>query len=123
MPCQIWRWTPRSHRPGPLTGVRIIEVSLLGPAAITTTLADLGAEVIKIESPTGDYVREMTWPIVEGVSLLHLHVNRGKQSVVLNLKSPEGIATFKELAATCRRRRRGHAARPARQAGHRATRC
>jgi crotonobetainyl-CoA:carnitine CoA-transferase CaiB-like acyl-CoA transferase len=87
--------------PGPLTGVRILEVSLLGPAAITTTLADLGAEVIKVESPSGDYVREMTWPIVEGVSLLHLHVNRGKQSVVLNLKSPEGIATFKELAATC----------------------
>ncbi len=85
--------------PGPLAGVRIIEVSLLGPAAITTNLADLGAEVIKIESPTGDYVREMTWPIVEGVSLLHLHVNRGKHSVVLNLKSPEGIATFKELAA------------------------
>ena len=87
--------------PGPLTGVRILEVSLLGPAAITTTLADLGAEVIKVESPSGDYVREMTWPIVEGVSLLHLHVNRGKESVVLNLKSPEGIATFKELAATC----------------------
>src|SRR5574338_1562060 len=85
----------------PLAGVRVIESALLGPGAITTHLADLGAEVIKVESPAGDYVREMTWPIVEGVSLLHLHVNRGKQSIVLNLKSPEGIATFKELAATC----------------------
>jgi crotonobetainyl-CoA:carnitine CoA-transferase CaiB-like acyl-CoA transferase len=83
---------------GPLTGVRIIEASLLGPAAITTNLADLGAEVIKIESPTGDYIREMTWPIVEGVSLMHLHLNRGKQSVVLDLKTEEGIALFKELA-------------------------
>ncbi len=84
---------------GPLTGVRIVEVSLLGPAAITTNLADLGAEVIKIESPTGDYVREMTWPIVEGVSLMHLHVNRGKESVVLDLKSADGVALFKELVA------------------------
>ncbi len=84
---------------GPLSGVRIIEVSLLGPAAITTNLADLGAEVIKIESPAGDYVREMTWPIVEGVSLMHLHVNRGKESVVLDLKSAEGVALFKELVA------------------------
>ena len=82
---------------GPLNGVRIIEASLLGPAAITTNLADLGAEVIKIESPTGDYIREMTWPIVEGVSLMHLHLNRGKQSVVLDLKTEEGIALFKEL--------------------------
>src|SRR4051812_44285191 len=71
----------------PLAGVRIIEASLLGPAAITTNLADLGAEVIKVESPTGDYIREMTWPIVEGVSLMHLHLNRGKQSIVLDLKS------------------------------------
>jgi crotonobetainyl-CoA:carnitine CoA-transferase CaiB-like acyl-CoA transferase len=83
----------------PLAGVRIIEVSLLGPAAITTGLADLGAEVIKVESPSGDYVRQMTWPIVEGTSLMHLHVNRGKQSVVLDLKSEDGKAIFRELAA------------------------
>lgn len=83
----------------PLEGVRIIEASLLGPAAITTNLADLGAEVIKVESPAGDYIREMTWPIVEGVSLMHLHLNRGKQSIVVDLKSEEGKATFRELAA------------------------
>jgi hypothetical protein len=41
-------------------------------------LADLGAEVIKVESPQGDYVRQMTWPIIEGSSLLHWHINRGK---------------------------------------------
>lgn len=82
---------------GPLAGVRIVEASLLGPAAITGALSDLGAEVIKVESPTGDYVREMTWPIVEGTSLMHLHVNRGKRSVVLNLKTDEGKAVFREL--------------------------
>ena len=83
----------------PLAGVRILEASLLGPAAITSSLVDLGAEVIKIESPAGDYIREMTWPIVEGVSLMHLHLNRGKRSIVLDLKSEEGVAIFKELAA------------------------
>ena len=81
----------------PLSGIRIIESSLLGPAAITTHLADLGAEVIKVESPSGDYVREMTWPIINGVSLLHLHINRGKQSVTLDLKQPEGVEIYREL--------------------------
>lgn len=85
-----------STRP-PLQSMRIIECSLLGPAAVTTSLADLGAEVIKVESPTGDYVREMTWPIVEGTSLMHLHINRGKRSIVLDLKSVDGKATFREL--------------------------
>jgi len=81
----------------PLSGVRIIESSLLGPAAITTHLADLGAEVIKVESPAGDYVREMTWPIVEGVSLLHLHINRGKKSLTLDLRKPEGVQIYRDL--------------------------
>src|SRR6202035_29779 len=75
----------------PLHGMRIIEVSALGPAQITTPLVDLGAEVIKIEPPAGDYIREMTWPIVEGVSLMHLHLNRGKHSVVLDLRNDEDV--------------------------------
>ncbi len=70
---------------------------MLGPAAITTHLADLGAEILKIEPPAGDYIREMTWPIVEGVSLMHLHVNRGKRSLTLDLKNPEAIEVYKEL--------------------------
>ena len=81
----------------PLSGVRVIESSLLGPAAITTHLADLGAEVIKVESPAGDYVREMTWPIINGVSLLHFHINRGKKSLTLDLKTPEGVSIYKDL--------------------------
>jgi crotonobetainyl-CoA:carnitine CoA-transferase CaiB-like acyl-CoA transferase len=84
-------------RGGPLAGLRVIESSLLGPGAITTHLADLGAEVIKVESPSGDYIREMTWPIVEGVSLLHLHIHRGKQSLVLDLRKPEAVEVYLEL--------------------------
>jgi len=87
------------NRFGPLAGVRIIESSMLGPAAITTHLADLGAEVIKVEPPQGDYVRDMTWPIVEGVSLMHLHINRGKRSLVLDLRQPEAVATYLDLVA------------------------
>lgn len=84
----------------PLSGIRVIECSALGPAAITMPLVDLGAEVIKVEPPSGDYIREMTWPIVEGVSLMHLHVNRGKRSIVMDLRQEEDVATFKELVMT-----------------------
>jgi crotonobetainyl-CoA:carnitine CoA-transferase CaiB-like acyl-CoA transferase len=84
----------------PLSGIRVIECSALGPAAITMPLIDLGAEVIKVEPPAGDYIREMTWPIVEGVSLMHLHLNRGKRSIVMDLRQPEDVATFKELVKT-----------------------
>jgi crotonobetainyl-CoA:carnitine CoA-transferase CaiB-like acyl-CoA transferase len=83
----------------PLAGVRIVECSMLGPGAITTHLADLGADVIKVEPPSGDYVREMTWPIVEGVSLMHLHVSRGKRSITLDLRTDEGRAVFLDLVS------------------------
>lgn len=84
----------------PLAGVRIIEASMLGPAAMTTNLAELGADVIKIEAPGGDYGRQMTWPIIEGTSLLFLHANRGKRSIVLDLRTDEGVQAFKELVET-----------------------
>jgi crotonobetainyl-CoA:carnitine CoA-transferase CaiB-like acyl-CoA transferase len=80
--------------------MRIIECSALGPAQITTPLVDLGADVIKIEPPAGDYIREMTWPIVEGVSLMHLHLNRGKRSLVLDLRTEAGVAIMKDLVRT-----------------------
>ena len=81
----------------PLESVRIIECSMLGPGAITTTLADLGADVIKVEPPSGDYIREMTWPIVEGVSLMHLHISRGKRSITIDLRTDAGREVFLEL--------------------------
>ena len=80
-----------------LAGVRVIESSLLGPGHIGTFFADMGADVIKVEPPAGDYIRQMTWPIVEGVSLLHLHTHRGKRSITLNLKTEQGVALYKEL--------------------------
>lgn len=87
-----------SHATPPLGGLRIIESSLLGPGFLTTFFSDLGADVIKVEPPQGDYIREMTWPIVNGVSLLHLHTHRGKKSIVLNLREPEGVELYLELA-------------------------
>src|SRR4051794_7575586 len=80
-----------------LDGVRVIECSMLGPGALGTHLADLGADVIKVEPPSGDYIREMTWPIVEGVSLMHLHISRGKRSIVLDLRTPEGVEVYLDL--------------------------
>lgn len=76
---------PRVHD-APFEGIRIIECSILGPGALTTHLVDLGADEIKIEPPGGDYVRQMTWPIIDGVSLMHLHINRGKPSLVVDLR-------------------------------------
>jgi crotonobetainyl-CoA:carnitine CoA-transferase CaiB-like acyl-CoA transferase len=87
-----------AERPAPLAGLRVLEVSMLGPGALTTHLADLGADVIKIEPPQGDYGRRMTWPIVEGVSLLFLHISRGKKSLALDLRTDAGREIFLELA-------------------------
>ena len=75
----------------PLQGLRVVESSLLGPGLVATFLADLGADVVKVEPPGGDYIRQMTWPIVEGTSLLHLHTHRGKRSIAIDLKSDEVI--------------------------------
>src|ERR1700680_1618874 len=86
-----------SHNAAPLAGLRLVEVSMLGPGALTTNLADLGADVIKVEPPQGDYGRQMTWPIVEGVSLLFLHISRGKRSIVLDLRTAAGRDTFLDL--------------------------
>src|SRR4051794_4378188 len=70
---------------------------MLGPAAITSALVDLGADVVKVEPPAGDYIRQMTWPIVEGVSLMHLHVNRGKRSIVLDLRTDDAKEVFRDI--------------------------
>ena len=98
----------------PLAGVRIVESSMLGPGAITTHLADLGADVIKVEPPQGDYGRQMTWPIVEGVSLMFLHISRGKRTIVLDLRTDDGRGDLPRARARRRRRGRGDAAGRAR---------
>lgn len=88
--------------PGPLAGVRVIDFTrvLAGPAA-SLALADLGAEVFKIEPPgTGDETRSFP-PTRDGESHYYLAVNRGKKSIVVDLKTPEGLALVKDLAARC----------------------
>jgi crotonobetainyl-CoA:carnitine CoA-transferase CaiB-like acyl-CoA transferase len=80
-----------------LAGIRVLESSLLEPGALGMTLAELGADVIKVEPPGGDYIRSMSWPIIDGVSLLHWHVNRGKRSVELDLRTDEGVALYLDL--------------------------
>ena len=81
----------------PLAGLKVLENSLLGPGLVATFLSDLGADVIKVEPPAGDYVRQMTWPIVEGNSLLHLHTHRGKRSICLDLKQESALEAYREM--------------------------
>jgi crotonobetainyl-CoA:carnitine CoA-transferase CaiB-like acyl-CoA transferase len=87
---------------GPLEGVRVIDFTrvLAGPAA-SLALADLGAEVFKIEPPgAGDETRTFP-PTRDGESHYYLAVNRGKKSIVVDLKTEEGLALVRDLAARC----------------------
>src|SRR5215467_11115876 len=79
-------------RPGPLAGLLVADFSrvLAGPYC-TMLLADLGADVIKVESPAGDDTRG--W-----VATYYLAINRNKRSVALDLKDPGGRAAAGELA-------------------------
>ena len=83
---------------GPLAGVVVADFSrvLAGPYA-TMLLADLGATVVKVESPGGDDTREWRPPVRDGVSTYYLSVNRNKRSIALNLKDPEDLATAHRL--------------------------
>lgn len=88
----------RAPGPGLLSGVRVVECTLLAPGLVAMHLGDLGAEVLKVEPPgRGDYIRRMAFPIIEGISLLHWHVNRGKRSVALDLRSRAGADAFLDL--------------------------
>src|SRR5256885_1996609 len=83
----------------PLDGVRILDFTrvLAGPLS-TALLADLGAEVVKIEPPQGDDYRAIG-PMNNGESALFTVMNRNKQSLVLDLKHPEAVALVHEMAA------------------------
>ncbi len=84
----------------PLAGVLIADFSrvLAGPYA-TMLLADLGAEVIKVESPAGDDTRHWVPPRRDDVGTYYLAINRNKRSIVLDLKDPEDLAVAHELSA------------------------
>ena len=85
--------------PGPLVGLKVIEIcsTIAGPAC-ARLLADFGADVIKIEPPEGDPVRQMGQHVGD-VSLYAASILRNKRSIVLDLKSPEGNAVARELLA------------------------
>jgi len=85
----------------PLSGVRVLEVAWLLPGPLTgLMLQDLGAEVIKIEPPGGDYLRTLKPLAPDGVSILFHAINRGKRSLTLDLKSDSGKQHLEKLLAT-----------------------
>ncbi len=86
---------------GPLLGLRILDLTRLLPGPLGTMLmADMGAEVIKIEDPNApDYVRAFP-PYVNGESANYLAYNRSKRSVLLNYQTPEGRDKFLDLVET-----------------------
>lgn len=77
----------------PLAGVRVLDLSsvIMGPAC-TQLLADYGAEVVKVEAPEGDVMRHAGAKTEPRMGAMFLHANEGKQSLVLDLKQPEGRA-------------------------------
>ena len=90
------------QRRGPLAGIKVLDFSriLSGPYA-SMVLADLGAEVVKVEPVgTGDFTRA-AGNKSGGLSSSFLNNNRNKRSIALDLKSAEGVAVVKALAKTC----------------------
>lgn len=87
------------RRPGPLDGLLIADFSrvLAGPYC-SMLLGDLGATVIKVESPTGDDTRTWAPPIRDGVATYYLAINRNKRSVTLDFKDAEDLRLAQELA-------------------------
>ena len=82
----------------PLGGIRVLDLSrvLAGPYC-TMVLGDLGADVIKVESPEGDETRTWGPPFAEGESAYYLCVNRNKRSIVIDFKTEEGRAVINQL--------------------------
>lgn len=85
---------------GPLAGVRVIDLTsmVMGPYA-TQIMADMGADVIKVEPPAGDNTRFISVGPAPGLAGVFVNVNRGKRSVMLDLQSPDGKAALRDLIA------------------------
>lgn len=91
---------PESKSAGPLSGVTVIEIcqALAGPYACMM-LSDMGARVIKVEKPGGDDSRGMPPHFVKGTSTYFMSINRGKESIVLDLKTAEARDALLKLVA------------------------
>ncbi len=92
---------PSTTPPAPLAGMRVIDLSrvLAGPLA-TQTLGDLGADVVKVERPSeGDDTRHWGPPFTGEDAAYFMSLNRNKRSVVLDLKTGDGVAAVRRLAA------------------------
>ena len=87
---------------GVLDGIRVLDLSrgIAGPMA-TMLLADHGADVVKIEPPGGDLARAWGPPFWGTRSALYLSVNRGKRSIVLDLKTEKGMEVLRRIASRC----------------------
>jgi len=90
-----------SARSGPLAGIRVIDLTsvVFGPYA-TQIMADMGAEVIKVEPPAGDNTRWITEGPVPGMGGIYVNVNRGKRGVMLDLRQEQDKQTLQKLIAT-----------------------
>jgi crotonobetainyl-CoA:carnitine CoA-transferase CaiB-like acyl-CoA transferase len=86
---------------GPLAGVRVVDltVNVLGPVA-TMILGDLGADVIKVETPSGDPNRRTGPSRHPNMAAMHMNINRSKRSVTLDLKRPASLAALFDLIAS-----------------------
>lgn len=83
----------------PLAGLNVLDLSriLAGPYC-TQMLADLGADVVKVEPPGGDDTRRFGPPFIGGEATYYLSINRGKRSIVVDLKQADGVAVVRDLA-------------------------
>jgi crotonobetainyl-CoA:carnitine CoA-transferase CaiB-like acyl-CoA transferase len=86
---------------GPLAGMRVIELAhiMAGPVC-GLMLADMGADVIKVEKPTGDDSRRFVPPEIKGESAAFMMMNRNKRGIALNLKDPAAVAVLHKLLMT-----------------------
>ena len=88
--------------PGPLQDIRVLDMTwaLAGPFC-TMLLADLGAEVIKVENPEGGDPSRKNFPFIDGISSYFLSINRGKKSITVNLQHAKGKEIILSLAQKC----------------------
>ena len=83
---------------GPLSSLKVLDFSTLLPGPFgTLMLADMGAEVLRVEAPSRPDMVRMLPPMEEGISAVHGYINRNKRSLGLDLKKPESIEAIKEL--------------------------